>query len=131
MKLALNGATTMKADLETDIRAARAAGFDGVEIWSAKLRAFLNSNTTDTLKRILLEHGIAPYSINSLERTTFRDPNQHQSLIAECDSLCRIALEIGCPYIVVVPSPLPPGATESDVMRESVNVLSELARVAD
>ena len=28
MKIALNGATTMHADLETDIRAAGAAGFD-------------------------------------------------------------------------------------------------------
>lgn len=32
MKLAFNGATTMRANLETDIRAAEAAGFDYVEI---------------------------------------------------------------------------------------------------
>jgi sugar phosphate isomerase/epimerase len=38
MKLSFNGATTMKADLATDIRAAAAAGFDYVEIWAAKLR---------------------------------------------------------------------------------------------
>jgi hypothetical protein len=32
MRLALNGATTMKADLATDIAAAGRAGFDGLEI---------------------------------------------------------------------------------------------------
>ena len=40
MKLALNGATTMRADLATDLQAAKAAGFDYLEIWAAKLRAF-------------------------------------------------------------------------------------------
>jgi 2-keto-myo-inositol isomerase len=131
MKLALNGATTMKADLATDIRATRAAGFDGLEIWASKLKAFLDSNTTDALNRLFREQGIEPYSINSIERITFRKPDEHQSLIAECDSLCRIAAEIGCPCIVVVPSPLPPGTTESDVVEESVSVLSRLARVAE
>ena len=36
MKIALNGATTMTADLETDIRAAAAAGYDLVELRSNK-----------------------------------------------------------------------------------------------
>src|ERR1041385_7112011 len=31
----------MRADLETDIRAASAAGFDSAEIWGPKLRPFL------------------------------------------------------------------------------------------
>jgi hypothetical protein len=37
MKLALNGATTMKADLVEDIRVASTAGFDCLEIWASKL----------------------------------------------------------------------------------------------
>jgi hypothetical protein len=41
MKIALNGATTMNADLETDIKAAGQAGFELIEIWASKLRAFL------------------------------------------------------------------------------------------
>ena len=44
MKIALNGATTMHADLATDIKAASAAGYDLLEIWSAKLYKFLESN---------------------------------------------------------------------------------------
>jgi len=131
MKLALNGATTMKADLETDVRAAHSGGFDGLEIWASKLKTFLKSHTTDALTRLLKEQDIQPFSINSIERITFRDSDQRKALIAECDSLCRIASDIGCPYIVVVPSPLPPGVTESEVMKESIGVLSELARVAE
>jgi hypothetical protein len=37
MKIAFNGATTMTADLETDIRAAASAGYDLVEHRTNKL----------------------------------------------------------------------------------------------
>ena len=84
MKLALNGATTMKADLATDIRAASVAGFDCLEIWAAKLRDFLRSHSTAELKSMFEESGIEPYSINSIERITFRDAEGHAKLSEEC-----------------------------------------------
>jgi 2-keto-myo-inositol isomerase len=45
--------------------------------------------------------------------------------------LSRVASEIGCPYIVVVPGIIPKGATEQDVIAESALVLSEMGRVAE
>jgi len=51
--------------------------------------------------------------------------------LEECEELCRIASAIKCPYIVVVPSPLPEGKTRSDVSAESVRVLDELGRMAE
>ena len=132
MKLALNGATTMRADLDEDIRAAGAAGFDCLEIWAAKLRRYLSGGgTTDTLRAALAAHGLEPYSINSIEHVTFRDDARHAQLLAECEELCRIADEIGCPYIVVVPSPLPEGKTRDDVIDESSRVLKELSGIAE
>lgn len=131
MKLALNGATTMRADLATDVRAAAAAGFDCLEIWAAKLRKFLVSGSTAELKSLLDDHGLEPYSINSIESITFRDAAGHARLLSECAELCRTAAELDCPYIVVVPSPLPEGKNERDVTTESVRVLDELGRIAE
>ena len=54
MKIALNGATTMHADLVTDIKAASAAGYDYLEIWSAKLYKFLETSTPADLKGLLV-----------------------------------------------------------------------------
>src|SRR5215211_2141665 len=105
MRLALNGATTMRADLAADVRAARAAGFDCLEIWAAKLRKFLAFGSTAELKSLLDEHGLEPYSINSIESITFRDDAGRARLLEECEELCRTASELNCPYIVVVPSP--------------------------
>ena len=65
MKLALNGATTMRADLVTDLEAAKAAGFDYLEIWAAKLRAFLKEKTTSELRDLFTDAQIPPLSIRS------------------------------------------------------------------
>jgi 2-keto-myo-inositol isomerase len=130
MKLALNGATTMRAELASDIKAASAAKFDCLEIWASKLKAYLKSNSTAELKSLLDEHGLEPYSINSIERITFRDASGHARLLEECEELCRTANAIDCPYIVVVPSPLPPGKSWDETIEESVRVLDELGRIA-
>jgi len=120
----------MKADLQTDIRSASEARFDYLEIWASKLRVFLKSHTTGDLGELFASHNIKPYSINSIERITFRGNDEHRGLLAECEDLCRVAGEIRCPYVVVVPSPLPPGKSRSDVIDESARVLEELAVIA-
>jgi 2-keto-myo-inositol isomerase len=130
MQLALNGATTMNADLDTDIRAASESGFQCLEIWASKLRAFLKQHSASDLNDRFKTNNIKPYSINSIERITFRDAAGHQSLLSECEELCWIAEQIGCPYVVVVPSPLPAGIDRSSVIDESRRVLSELSTIA-
>lgn len=130
MRLALNGATTMRASLSEDIEAAGAAGFECLEIWASKLRKFLDSRTTAELKDLFREHRVQPYSINSIERVTFRSDEEHLALLDECEELCRIAAELECPYIVVVPGPLPAVQTKDDAVAESVRVLTELSIIA-
>ena len=74
---------------------------------------------------------IEPYSINSIEHITFRTPEDYQNIKAECRELAKIAEEIDCPYIVVVPGKLPTGATEEEIIDESIEVLNELADIAE
>jgi len=128
MKLALNGATTMRADLLTDVQAAKDAGFDYVEIWAAKLRKFLTIGTPGELKNVFAEAGVPPLSINSIEHITFRDAESYEAIKEECRELSKIAAELECPYIVVVPGKLPAG--DVDVVEESVHVLTELCDIA-
>ena len=131
MKLALNGATTMRADLATDLQAAKAAGFDYVEIWAAKLRAFLKQRSASQLKALFSESGLSPLSINSIEHVTFRDAEAYESIKQECEELSSIASAVGCPCIVVVPGRLPQGGASRDtVIAESVRVLNELCDIA-
>jgi 2-keto-myo-inositol isomerase len=131
MKLALNGATTMRADLATDLQAAKAAGFDYLEIWAAKLRAFLKERSPAELKDLFAESGLSPLSINSIEHVTFRDAQAYESIKHECEELSSIASAVGCPCIVVVPGRLPAGgASREQVIAESVRVLNDLCDIA-
>jgi 2-keto-myo-inositol isomerase len=131
MKLSFNGATTMRASLETDIQAARAAGFDSLEIWAAKLREYLKTQSTADLKTLFAQHNLKPLSINSIEHVTFRDAAAYEVIKQECRDLSRIAVEIDCPCIVVVPGRTPAeGASREDVIAESVRVLNELCDIA-
>ena len=130
MKLALNGATTMRADLATDLHAAKAAGFDYLEIWAAKLRAFLKERSAAELKDLFGESGLSPLSINSIEHVTFRDASAYESIKRECEELSSIAAAVGCPCIVVVPGRLPNGTSRETVIAESARVLKELCDIA-
>lgn len=131
MKLALNGATTMRADLATDLQAARAAGFDYLEIWAAKLRNFLKQKSSAELRELFSGAGLSPLSINSIEHVTFRDADAYESIKRECEELSSIAAAIGCPCIVVVPGRLPAGgASREQVIAESVSVLTELCEIS-
>jgi 2-keto-myo-inositol isomerase len=131
MKIALNGATTMHADLTTDIKAASAADFDLIEIWAAKLREFLKNNSVEALKNLLEENNLKPYSINSIEHITFRNAEEYEKIKAETEELSAIAGKINCPYVVVVPGKLPENAGEEEIIEESVKVLNELADISE
>jgi 2-keto-myo-inositol isomerase len=131
MKLALNGATTMHADLETDIRAAGSAGFDLVELWASKLRRYLSSHSINELRSLLTENNVEPYSINSIEHITFRSAEDYELIKAECGELSAIAGQLYCPYLVVVPGKLPENSSEAEIIAESVRVLNELADISE
>ena len=132
MQIALNGATTMTADLATDIRVARDAGFPYLEIWAAKLRKYLNTNSVADLRNLLGEHHVRPLSINSIEHITFRSAQDYSRIKDQCEELSAVAEALECPYVVVVPGrlpPTPPGRQE--IVDESARVLDELGTIAE
>ena len=132
MRLSINGATTMTADLETDIRAAAAAGFDLVELRSNKLYDYLETHTVEDLKELLTETGVEVLSINTLEHITWRTDEDYAAIKEECAELSRISAEIDCPYVLSVPGALRQGPkTEQEIISESVRVLNELADICE
>jgi 2-keto-myo-inositol isomerase len=133
MYLGLNGATTMKADLLTDLAVAERAGYPALEIWAAKLRAYLagGPNRLGELRRRFAVSPVKPFSINSVEFITFKRGADWELIKDQVRELAEIAAELGCPNLVVVPSPRPEGATDDEVQRESVAALSELSTLAE
>lgn len=130
MRLAINGACTMTSDLPTDIAAAGSAGFHYLEIWAAKMDRFLQEHSIEELAALFKRHHVKPASINSIEFVTFRGSDYGQ-IRARCQELCVLAKKLGCPSIVVVPSPTPSRETTWEKIKaESVKVLQDLGTLA-
>jgi 2-keto-myo-inositol isomerase len=132
MLLGLNGATTMKADLPTDVRAAGGAGFKALEIWAEKLDNYMRDHSLDELNALFRQFAVVPASINSIEFITFRPEEEYRAIKSRCQQLCTWAHELDCDRIVVVPSPRPEReASPEEIKAESVRVLRELSAIAD
>lgn len=130
MKLAFHGATTMTSNLETDVAVSAQAGFKALEVWAAKLDRYLAAHTLAELKALFADQGILPLAINSIEFIAFRR-SEYAGVQARLHELGRIAQVIGCPTVVVVPSPLPAREMPwSEVVAEYVRVLRDLSDIA-
>ena len=130
MKLAFHGATTMTCDLETDVAVTAGAGFKALEAWAAKLDRYLVAHSLADLNALFRNHGVMPLAINSIEFIAFRG-SEYPLIEARLHELGRIAQAIGCPTIVVVPSPSPDrNVSWADVMAEYVKVLRGLSAIA-
>ena len=130
MELGLNGATTLKADLATDIAVAGRVGFDFVEIWAAKLMGYLERGGLPALKRDLRRAGVRAATLNSVEHVTFNDPSGRVRMLEDFQRFCRVAQVIRAETVIVVPSPRPKGVSLSAIERESIRVLRELSAIA-
>jgi 2-keto-myo-inositol isomerase len=127
MQIGFNGASTMKSDLVGDIRAASRTGYDLVEIWAKKMDAYLSDHSVKDLKELFRKAKVDPLAINSVEFVTFNSSWEKTNTMNLIKRFADIADKIGCPYIVLVPSPRPAGVTDEEVFEESVKVLREVS----
>ncbi len=130
MLLGFNGATTLTADLATDIRAAKAAGYGCLEIWAPKLLGYFANGSLTDLRRQLKQAGLPVATLNSVERVTFQDPSGHERMLQDIARFCRVASALGGATVVAVPSPKPKGMGPAAMEAESVRVLRQLGGIA-
>lgn len=131
MLLAFHGATTMPCDLETDVAVTASAGFRALEVWAAKMDRYLADHSLADLNALFVDAGVAPLTINSIEFIAFRPADEYAAIRARCRELSRIAQAIGCPTVVVVPSPTPDrNLPWAQAAAEYVRVLRDLGEIA-
>jgi 2-keto-myo-inositol isomerase len=127
MEIGFNGASTMKTDLPGDIPAASRAGYAVVEIWAKKMEAYLSKKSVRDLRELFKKRKVKPLAINSVEFVTFNCPWEKVNTMNLIQRYAEIADKLNCPYIVLVPSPRPPGVSDKDIYDESVKVLREIS----
>ncbi len=133
MIIGWNGETLPAVPLDQELDVLSELGYGGVEIFTPKLDAFLERYPVSELRRRLLARKLMPLTMNCIENFTFRPPAEFDQLKEECRRLSAISQEIGCPTIVIVPSPRPEGnsgASWDEVKAHTVFALREMADVA-
>ena len=130
MKLAFHGATTLTSDLETDVEISALAGFKALEVWAKKTDDYLATHSLSDLNALFAKHDLMPLAISSLEFIAFRG-SEYAQIQARLHQLGEVAQAMGCPTVVVVPSPSPDRSLSWDkTVAEYVKVLRDLGEIA-
>lgn len=113
-----------------------------MELRDAKIERYLHSGgTLESLSGLLRATGLRALSVNALENSTLATGEAAQRSLARCRILCEWAAALDCPYVVAVPSFMPPqglgtgGAgggrpSEADVRQRSAAALRRMAEEA-
>ena len=101
-----------------------------LEVWATKLDRYLAAHSLADLKALFVNHGIMPLALNSIEFIAFRGA-RYAEIQKRLHELGRIAQAIGCPTVVVVPSPSPDrNLPWAEVLAEYIQVLRDLSNIA-
>lgn len=99
----LHGLLTMHSNMKTDIRIAKDAGYEALEIVESKLTRYLNLGLE--LKELissLKKYNIKPVCINALKNIERVQSNERKELLNEAERLCKAAQVLECPTIQLV-----------------------------
>lgn len=121
MKYAINGATTMPYSLEEDLRAAAAAGFQGVEIWWDKLDRFLEKHTPADLRSILNDSALCIAGLCPFLISPFRNTDALRDVFLNA---LRVSSEIGCELITVCPDFRPMDLSREEALKRHADAFA-------
>lgn len=103
MILTLNALTTMHCNIKTDIRIAKEAGYDALEIVVSKLLRYLDCGfKAEDLIPVFETHSIRPVSFVTMKDIECVDPKGREDLLAEAERLSTIAEILKCPTIELI-----------------------------
>jgi sugar phosphate isomerase/epimerase len=101
MKLALHAGCVMYTNVITDIRVAREAGYDGIELWIPKLKRYLEAGFSAAEAAASL----GPLQVTMLDTilpVEAADAATRARVIDDCSRMAEVAAVLRCPALQVV-----------------------------
>ena len=129
MLLGLHTGSIMHTNVVTDIRIAREAGYDAIEIYIPKLVRYLDAGYQ--AEDLLPTFGsLRPAMINSFLRIERQDPQARRELRAQCERLCAVAKVLNCPALQVIALDALRGEPWPEIRTKIGGSVAELADIA-
>jgi len=130
MIITMHGLTTMHCNVKTEIRIAREAGYDALELVAEKLVRYMDTGLkVEDLVPVFEKYAIRPIMINALQRVERVAPKERQALLDEAERMCAAAEVLGCPTIQVVPLCGLTGRPWSEVRRLTAWNIADIADI--
>lgn len=130
MIITMHGLSTMHSNMRTDIRIAREAGYEGLEIFEVKLLRYLDRGfRAEELIPLFKSQSIHPVCINALKSVERVRPRERSQLFAEAKRLCAAAKVIGCPTVQLVPLCGLKGRPWKDVLKLTAKNVAQIADI--
>jgi sugar phosphate isomerase/epimerase len=130
MIITMHGLTTMHCNVRTEIRIAREAGYDALELVAEKLVRYLDTGLkVEDLVPVFDRYAIRPIMINALQRVERVAPKEREALLTEAERLCTAAEVLGCPTIQVVPLCGLMGRPWAEVRRLTTRNIADIADI--
>jgi sugar phosphate isomerase/epimerase len=129
MWLGLHAGSIMHTNVVTDIRIAKEAGYDAIEIWIPKLERYLDAGYP--AEELLSDLGsLRPAMLNCLLHIERQEPGARRELREHCERLCATAKTLHCPTLQVVALNALRGEPWPEIRTKIGRSLAELADIA-
>ncbi|WP_071705936.1 sugar phosphate isomerase/epimerase family protein [Murdochiella vaginalis] len=138
MKIGFNQATSLKCStLEKDLKLCDKMGFDFIEIRFDQLKAYMETNSLETLSKSFSCMHIKPHAMNAVYLKPFIYSNQCDPVLQEAFDMeflnaCDLARQVGSKCIVIVPPFVEPAyeGTRDEATETCVRALKKMSDVA-
>ncbi|MCL5986860.1 MAG: sugar phosphate isomerase/epimerase [Actinobacteria bacterium] len=131
MILTMHGFTTMHCNLKTEIRIAREAGYDALEMLEYTIYRYLDVGLkAEDLTAVFRANNILPVCINGLKEIERSDRKEHNDLLWECERLCAAAQAFGCPVLQIVASTKLAGRPWKEIRDLTAANIAKIADIA-
>ena len=132
MVLTLHGQVTLHANVLSDVRIAKDAGYRALEVHTDKLIRFLDAGrSAEELRDALNEYGVDAAAIDIIGDVEVTGAQARKNLFATTERLCAVAETIGAPTIQVNAFSGLDGMTIDDVISVTALNLREIARIGE
>src|SRR5699024_5164208 len=87
--------------------------------------------TVEDLSNLFEDSNVKPYAINAIEFFNLKTTKEEEEKVfQETKYWCKIAKAIGCPYVIAVPSEMNKEMKESEIKRDTIEMLLQMSDIA-
>ncbi len=130
MIITMHELATMHSNIKTDIRIAREAGYNALEIFEGKLLRYLDCGyKAEDLLSLFKKYNIKPACINALKDVERVKPEEREKLLIEAERLCDAAEKFGCSIVQLVPYCRLAGRPWKEILEITAKNIADIADI--